>query len=133
VFHEDGSVTYYLPHGRWCNLLTRKTYEGGAWYTETYDYLSLPLLVREQAVIIAGKTDDRPDYDYSKEPELILGYFPEGTVSEQKLVSTEGIETAEISVKCSGGSLDVSVSGRTGHITAVSLFNQNVVLHAPSF
>jgi alpha-D-xyloside xylohydrolase len=133
VFHEDGSVTYYLPHGRWCNLLTHKVYEGGAWYTETYDYLSLPLLVREGAVIVTGKTDDRPDYDYRKEPELILGYFPEGTVSEQKLVSTEGIETVEISVKCSGGSLDVSVSGRTGHITAVSLFNQNVVMHAPSF
>ena len=45
IFSEDGCVTYYLPQGKWKNLLTDVDCSGGTWYTETHDYFSLPLWV----------------------------------------------------------------------------------------
>jgi alpha-D-xyloside xylohydrolase len=34
VFSEDGIVDYYLPAGRWTNLLTGKVQEGPGWCRE---------------------------------------------------------------------------------------------------
>ena len=53
VFSEDGTARFYVPDAggdhageAWANLLTGKTYEPGHWYTEQYDYHTLPVLVR---------------------------------------------------------------------------------------
>ena len=53
IFSEDGSARFYVPDAGgdqsgkpWTNLLTHKSYEPGRWYEETYDYHTLPVLVR---------------------------------------------------------------------------------------
>lgn len=53
VFSEDGTARFYVPpcagdggNAPWRSLLTDKTYEPGHWYTERFDYVTLPLLVR---------------------------------------------------------------------------------------
>ena len=51
VFREDGVVEYYLPKGTWTHYLTGEKAEGGRWYQQKYDYLSLPLFVRENTVL----------------------------------------------------------------------------------
>ncbi len=65
VFTEDGTVDYYLPAGRWTNLLTGQAQEGPGWHREQHDFLSLPLMVRPGTVLPLGAVDDRPDYDYA--------------------------------------------------------------------
>jgi alpha-D-xyloside xylohydrolase len=65
IFSPDGVVDYYLPHGRWTNYLTGEILEGGRWFRETHGYLSLPLMVRSNAVIPVGAYENRPDYDYA--------------------------------------------------------------------
>jgi alpha-D-xyloside xylohydrolase len=46
VFSEDGTVDYYVPAGRWTNLLTGQVQEDPGWCRETHGFLSLPLMVR---------------------------------------------------------------------------------------
>lgn len=53
VFSETGTVRFYVPNVEgehagqpWVNLLTGESHEPGHWYTRTYDYHSLPVLVR---------------------------------------------------------------------------------------
>lgn len=53
IFNPEGSARFYVPDaggeetGRpWTNLITGKSYEPGRWYEETYDYHTLPVLVR---------------------------------------------------------------------------------------
>ena len=64
VFSPDGTVDYYLPAGRWTNLLTGKVVDGGRWIREQHGFLSLPLMVRPNTVLPMGAVDDRPDYHY---------------------------------------------------------------------
>ncbi|MDR2103350.1 MAG: alpha-xylosidase, partial [Treponema sp.] len=64
VFSEDGRVSYYLPEGRWTNLLSGETAQGGCWKTEVHSYLSLPLMVKPGSVIPLGADTQKPDYDY---------------------------------------------------------------------
>lgn len=53
VFSEDGTARFYVPDAggdqagkSWKNLLTGEMYEPGKWYTEQFDYHTLPVLVR---------------------------------------------------------------------------------------
>ena len=81
VFHADNHVDYWLPRGRWTSLLTGEVIEGGCYRHEVHDFMSLPLLVREGAVIALGPVEDRPDYDYADGVELHLFQPKEGTVT----------------------------------------------------
>ncbi len=67
VFSASGDVEYYLPPGRWTNLLTDEVADGGAWRRERHDVTSMPLWVRPEAVLVTGPDADRPDYDYARD------------------------------------------------------------------
>ena len=70
VFREDGTVDYYLPAGRWTHLIDGRTVEGGRWMREKYDFMSLPLWVRENSIIPMGARDDTAEYDFEDGVEL---------------------------------------------------------------
>lgn len=50
VFREDGIARFYVPDDGsgqpWVNIITKTAYEPGKWYTEQYDYHTLPVLAR---------------------------------------------------------------------------------------
>src|SRR6478672_10308587 len=64
VFTADGTVRYYVPEGRWTDLLDGSTVVGPRWVSGRHGFDSLPLLARPGSVIPIGARDDRPDYDY---------------------------------------------------------------------
>lgn len=70
IFNEDGIGSFYLPRGIWTDFFTGETMEGGVWVEREYDYLHLPLMVRENSIIATGACSDRPDYDYPDGVEL---------------------------------------------------------------
>ncbi|NLG25706.1 MAG: alpha-xylosidase, partial [Clostridiales bacterium] len=90
VFSESGVVDYYLPAGRWTNLLSGKTIEGGGWRRETHGYLSLPLMVRPNTVLPIGNVDSRPDYDYARGLTLHLFEIEDGAQIDVAVPDTRG-------------------------------------------
>lgn len=101
VFTVDGSVEFYLPQGSWTNYFTGETVVGEGWRREIHGFDSLPLYVRDGAVIPVGCRDDRPDYDYLD--GLTLQVYPssisvtaEGT--RQTTVTTPSGESAVFTV-----------------------------------
>jgi alpha-D-xyloside xylohydrolase len=78
VFSESGEVEFYLPAGRWTNYFTGEVVQGGGWRTERHGFMSLPLYVRESAVLPIGARTDRPDYDYLDGLELRVYPGPDG-------------------------------------------------------
>ncbi|NLK09199.1 MAG: alpha-xylosidase, partial [Firmicutes bacterium] len=65
IFNPEGEVDYYLPKGKWTNILSNEIVDGGRWVKEQHDYMSLPLMVKENSIISVGKSDSVPDYDYT--------------------------------------------------------------------
>ncbi|MCM3439906.1 alpha-xylosidase [Metabacillus halosaccharovorans] len=65
IMNEEGVGSYYLPQGKWTHYLTKEVVEGGTWRTENYDYLSLPLFIKENSILAIGHDDDRPDYEFA--------------------------------------------------------------------
>lgn len=62
VFSEDGVVSFYLPAGEWTHLLSGEKVRGDKWYTKNYEYLSLPLFVRQNSIIAMHEGATDPAY-----------------------------------------------------------------------
>ncbi len=90
IFREDGMVEYYLPEGKWTNLLTSEVRTGGRWITEHHDYFSLPLYVRQNSILALGSHDDCPDYDYGDHAEIRLYELTESCPAETVVYNMNG-------------------------------------------
>ena len=72
IFNDQSIAEYYLPSGTWTNFFTNEEISGNTWITEKHDYLSIPLMVRENSIIAIGACDNRPDYDYPDGAEFLV-------------------------------------------------------------
>ncbi|WP_062465273.1 alpha-xylosidase [Demequina soli] len=108
VMSESGEVSLYLPEGEWTSLLTGERVAGGRWRREVHGFDSMPLYVRPGTVLARGTRDDRPDYDYLADVELVV--YPGGP------------DTREVALHASDGSSDtVTVVSRDGSLTATGV------------
>ncbi|MGN6325386.1 alpha-xylosidase [Pseudolysinimonas sp.] len=78
VLDPEGVVDFYLPAGRWTGLLDGAVVKGGGWRRERHGFDSLPLYVREGAVLPMSARTDRPDTPYLDDLELVVYPGPEG-------------------------------------------------------
>lgn len=100
---DANEVEYYLPRGRWMNLLDGHVVQGGGWVKERYDMMSMPLMVREGSVVPVGQVDDRPNYDYAQGVTLHVYGLKEGKTRTVRLVNTRGETEAMYEVRVENG------------------------------
>jgi alpha-D-xyloside xylohydrolase len=111
VFTEEGTVDYYLPAGRWTNLLSGQVQEGPAWRHEKHGFLSLPLMVRPGTVLPLGAVDDRPDYDYADGVTFRVYELSDGVEHTCAVSTAEGAEAMRISIQRTGQQVTARLSG----------------------
>ncbi len=100
VFRKDGQVSYYLPEGRWTNLITERVVDGGRWVQEVHDFMSLPLMVRPGTVIPLGAVSERPDYDYCDHLELHVYGLEDGQTKTVRVYSNACLEAEYRIIRC---------------------------------
>lgn len=96
VFSEDGRVEYYLPKGTWTHLLTGERKEGGTWYEETYDFLSLPLFVRENTLLAVGANEQTASYEFAKDVQIQVYELQENEETSCIVPDQQGNEALSI-------------------------------------
>ena len=111
VFSQDGSVNYYVPAGKWTNLLNEEVVEGPCWVKERHDFMSLPLLVRPNSIIPMGKHDDRPDYAYSDGLTLQVYQLEDGKQASVEIPSLDGTIETRFDFKREGQEIQVARYG----------------------
>lgn len=78
IFNDQSMAEYYLPKGTWTNFFTGEVKEGGCWINEKHSYLSIPLMVKENSIIVLGSCDEKPDYDYGDHAEIRIYSLKDG-------------------------------------------------------
>ena len=116
VFKESGEVDYYVPEGTWYNLLTGKAVEGGKWHKDTFDYFSMPLLVRPNTILAVGQNDSRPDYDYADGVTLYLSCFEDGKEAEAEVTDLQGNTVLKVHAVREGNVIKVHTEGRDENV-----------------
>ena len=114
VFTAEGDVELYLPAGGWTSLLTGERATGPGWRRERHGFESLPLYVRDGAVLPLGAREDRPDTEHLD--GLTLLAFPGGDDVREVRVGGEvfTVTTTADEVQASGpaGTWSLEVAGR---------------------
>lgn len=96
IFNDEGIGSFYLPKGTWTDFFTGEAIDGGVWVEKKYDYLHLPLMVRENAIVAVGACDDKPDYDYADGTELRVYALSDGQKTETTVYGM--VQNAELHV-----------------------------------
>jgi alpha-D-xyloside xylohydrolase len=112
VFSAEGEVSYYLPAGRWTDLLTGRRIDGPIWITDHRGFDTVPLLLRPGAVLPVGSREDRPDYDYSDSLTLVVHELADGAVVDVEVPSLAGEVAARFIVRRIGSVISIEPDGR---------------------
>lgn len=108
VFNEEGIAQYYLPQGKWTNLLTKEVSEGGCWRREHHDYLSVPLWVRENSMIAQGIEAENASYSFKNNLELQVF---ELQTEAKTVVYQNGRPVCSLSLKKNGEKIEGVLQG----------------------
>lgn len=114
IFNDRGEVDFYVPEGRWTNYLTNEVLEGGRWYHEVHDYMTLPLLARPDSIIIEGSVDNQAEYDYEKDIIVHIFELSDGRSAETRVYDKLGLEIGKVVVERTDDILTVSTEGTNG-------------------
>lgn len=131
IFRKDGVAEFYVPQdgsgggGEWRDLLTDKVYQGGRWYSQVFDFLHLPVLIRPGGVVAMSDNTAAPDWKIS-EP-LVLQINGTGLQGERRVsvVSTEGrlesgdSRSGEFILTRLAGSIQVEGDGKVSKVSVV--------------
>lgn len=125
VFKESGEVDYYLPAGKWYNLLTGQFIEGGGWQKEHHDFFTMPLLVRPNSILAMGGCDDRPDYNYSNGATLYLSVFEDGAKTSTSVTDLDGNIVMTAKARREGDVIFLHVEGENENWSYETLGDKN--------
>jgi alpha-D-xyloside xylohydrolase len=111
IFMSNGVVDYYLPAGRWTNFISGQVVEGGRWVCETHDYMSLPLMARQNTVIPVGANEQRPDYDYADGVTFHVFELQDGATASTRVPTLQGDTAMTLEVSRQGQQVHVRAQG----------------------
>lgn len=109
IFNDQSMAEYYLPKGTWTNLFTGEVKEGGCWVYEKHGYLSIPLMVKENSIVVLGSCDEKPDYDYGDNAEIRIYALKDEVTAKSVVYGMDQKEEISITAKKNGKEIHLSV------------------------
>jgi alpha-D-xyloside xylohydrolase len=111
VFNDAGICEFYVPAGLWTDIQTGEVFEGGRYYSKTYDYFGLPLLARPNSIIPTGKFEGSFDYDYANGVILNIYQPQEGAIASCAIYGSDGVKKLSVTVTREGENVTVKAEG----------------------
>ena len=108
IFNEEGTAEFYVPEGKWTDIISGKQYEGGKYYNEKFDYMSLPCLAKPDSIIAYGNFERDFEYDYLDGAEFVIYEPSEGKEISASVYNTEAEKIFTITAKRTGDTVEVS-------------------------
>jgi len=90
IFRRDGVAEYYLPQGKWTDFTTGQVTHGGKWRADSFDFLHLPLFVRENSIIPMSANVQAPRWELSDELTLKLFQIRDGADVKLRIAAIDG-------------------------------------------
>lgn len=128
VFKASGEVEYYLPEGKWINILTGDVKEGGSWQKEKHDYFSLPLMLRPNSILATGACDCKPDYEFAEGVKLCISEMTDGCTAETAVTDLRGKAVLHASAERQGDIIRLRVESSSTNWCYALLGDQNLTV-----
>lgn len=127
IFNEEGTVEYYLPGGNWTNFITNEVMDRG-WHQEKYDYMGLPVMVKENSIIPIGNSKTECVYDYLD--QVVFHIFELSDHADFTVVTADNNARCRISAQRDGNSITIRTKNMADKQWSILLRNIHEVKSA---
>ncbi len=107
VFSENSEAEFWLPEGRWTDIITGEETEGGRFVKRICTYFEMPVYAKENSVIPFGNFTDNFEYCYQENVNLMWYTPAEGKEVCITVPDTDGSAAAEFILLKSAGCISV--------------------------
>lgn len=108
IFNDEGTAEFYVPSGIWTDIISGKKYEGGKYYSEKFDYFSLPCLAKPNSIIAYGAFEKNFEYDYLNNAEIVIYELESGRSASCTIYDTDSNKVLELTAVNNNGTVDVT-------------------------
>lgn len=111
IFNENSTAEFYLPEGKWTDIITNETFTGGHYFSKKCSYMEMPLMARENSLIAYGNFKDDFEYDYAANAEIVW-YSPVNNIESRiEIADKDGNITFKFSALMNENILTIKFSG----------------------
>ncbi|MDN4523996.1 alpha-xylosidase [Fictibacillus fluitans] len=119
ILNDRSLANYYLPQGKWTNFITNHVVEGGKWVKEEHGYMTLPLMARENSIIVMGAEGKRASYDYTEDVTVHIFELQDNTPASADIYNIHGEKAAAVTAVKEGNRISVNAEGLSGSYQVV--------------
>lgn len=107
ILNDEGRAEFYVPAGRWTDIITGKVYEGEKWYRETCNYFEMPILARPNSIVTYGDFVRDFEYDYLANAEAVIYELGDGCEASTVIYDKEANKLCDIKATRCGNTVTV--------------------------
>lgn len=131
ILNDESRAEYYVPAGKWTDIITGKVLEGGKWYTHKCSYFEIPALARPNSIITYGNFERDVVYDYVKDANAVIYELEDGKEAETVVYDSEANRVLELTAKRTGNKIEISLTPAPADFTvSVSNTDKSVQIKA---
>ena len=117
VLNDRGEASFYVPKGRWTDIITGKVYEGEKWYKEICNYFEMPVLARPDSIVTYGNFVRDFEYDYLENAEVVIYELADGNTATTAIYDTDANWLCDITAQRNGNTVTVNYTKATCDFT----------------
>lgn len=120
VFREDGVANFYLPEGKWYDIITGKTYKGGKYHAVTCTFMEMPVLAKPNSIVAFGAFRNQFEYDYLSGADFCICNLEDGKSASASVYDTKANPVLTLTATRKGNTITIE-SGETDKTFSVSV------------
>lgn len=132
ILNEEGIAQYYVPEGRWTDIITGKVFEGGRWHTHKCSYFEIPALAKPGSIIAYGDFTRDFEYNYLDNTEFVIYEPVEDVPMSCRIYDTDANEVFVLEAVKKNGRIEISCSKTSSDFTVRVAGTDNAVTINPT-
>lgn len=131
ILNDESLAEYYVPAGKWTDIITGKVFEGGKWYSHKCSYFEIPALARPNSIITYGNFERDVVYDYVKDANAVIYELEDGNEAAASVYDSEANKVLDMTAKRNGNKIEISLTSAPADFTvSVSNTDKSVKIKA---
>ena len=108
ILNDEGIAQYYVPEGRWTDIITGKVLEGGKWYTHKCSYFEMPALAKPNSILPYGNFDKTVVYDHLNGTNFVIYELEDGKTASAPIFDDNAEQIFELKAVRNGSRIELS-------------------------
>lgn len=133
ILNDEGIAEYYVPEGKWTDIITGKVLEGGKWYKHKCSYFEIPALAKPNSIIAYGNFERQIEYDYLEGTTFTIYELEDGKSAVCPIYDTEANKVFELTATRHGNKIECEYTDTKASFKIAVANTDKAVEIAPNF